>query len=202
MQERTWITLGLARAQLGINEATLRHWADDGLVRAFRTPGGHRRFAADDIQALIDSGSKPRGRFRLSDDTTVLPRIRRRVNTTKPRNPGWMNKFSEAAHQQMRELGREFLDLCTSYVDRPSKQTLAIASQLGGAYAKASRENGLVLHEAIEAFIFFREVTVNAIKPTLVRQGSSATDVCTTLEQVSRLTDRVLLGMTSIYGEG
>ena len=52
--QRKWLTLGLARTLLGINEATLRQWADNGLVRAFRTPGGHRRFSTEDIYSLIE----------------------------------------------------------------------------------------------------------------------------------------------------
>ncbi|HSP55765.1 MAG TPA: MerR family DNA-binding transcriptional regulator, partial [Dehalococcoidia bacterium] len=36
-----WITLGQACKLLGVNESTLRRWADAGNVRSFRTPGGH-----------------------------------------------------------------------------------------------------------------------------------------------------------------
>ena len=48
-----WITLGQACKLLGVNESTLRRWADAGHVRSFRTPGGHRRFSEEDLRVLM-----------------------------------------------------------------------------------------------------------------------------------------------------
>ena len=48
-----WFTLGQACRMLGVDESTLRRWADGGHVHAFRTPGGHRRFAESDLQELL-----------------------------------------------------------------------------------------------------------------------------------------------------
>ena len=48
-----WMSLGEAASRLGVDEATLRHWADTGRVKTFRTPGGHRRFREGDVQALL-----------------------------------------------------------------------------------------------------------------------------------------------------
>ncbi|MDR7545207.1 MAG: helix-turn-helix domain-containing protein, partial [Armatimonadota bacterium] len=48
-----WLSLGDAASRLGVDEATLRHWADTGKIRTFRTPGGHRRFQEADLRALI-----------------------------------------------------------------------------------------------------------------------------------------------------
>ena len=197
--KQQWLTMGLARALLGINEATLRQWADNGQVRAFRTPGGHRRFSAVDVQALIDSASKPGAPVLLANDHSVLPRVRRRVNTTKPRSPTWMTKFDNQAHEQMRELGHAFLDLCSSYVDNADKRALTAAGKLGLCYGEAAASSGLTLREAVEAFVFFRGATVNAIRPTLVRQARAPEEIFTAMEHVGRLTDQVLVGLTSAY---
>ena len=118
LSDRKWLTLGLARTMLGINEATLRQWADHGLVRAFRTPGGHRRFSIEDINALIEEGHpETAAGVHVAGDAAVLPRIRRRVKvTTRPRSPAWMEKFDTEGHERMRSLGREFLDLCIGFI--------------------------------------------------------------------------------------
>jgi excisionase family DNA binding protein len=50
--ERKWLTAGDAAGILGVSVQTLRQWADEGKVRAFRTLGGHRRFRPEDIQVL------------------------------------------------------------------------------------------------------------------------------------------------------
>lgn len=39
---------------LGVSRTTLARWADSGLLRVFRTEGGHRRFYGVQVQALRD----------------------------------------------------------------------------------------------------------------------------------------------------
>ena len=197
-----WLTIGLARALLGINEATLRHWADTGLVRAFRTPGGHRRFAAADIQALIDRASAPERPASVGEDHSVLPRVRRSVNTAKPHRPSWMTKFSAEGHEEMRELGHALLDLCADYVDRADRRALAAAEALGRRYGAAAVGNGLALHEALEAFAFFRRAAVQAIAPALARAGRPPNRLIADVEHVGRVADRVLIGLAGAYEKG
>jgi excisionase family DNA binding protein len=51
-----WLTLGEAAAYLGVAQSTIRKWSDAGRVQAFKTPGGHRRFRREDLDAyLVDS---------------------------------------------------------------------------------------------------------------------------------------------------
>ena len=201
LRDRQWLTLGLARALLGINEATLRQWADNGLVRVFRTPGGHRRFSTEDIYALIEDGSRSaEPSVGVGTGAAVLPRIRRRVRASRPSAPAWMAKFDGPSHERMRGLGRQFLERCIEFMDGSGKEeTLAAATALGEAYGRESRDCGLSSTEALEAFIFFRNATVEAIKPALLRRGASADDVCAALEQLSRLTDEVLVSLMACY---
>ncbi|MCH8848855.1 MAG: helix-turn-helix domain-containing protein [Chloroflexi bacterium] len=201
LRDRQWLTLGLARALLGINEATLRQWADAGLVRVFRTPGGHRRFATEDIYALIEDGSHgAEPSVQVGGGAAVLPRIRRRVRSSRPNAPAWMAKFDGPSHERMRVLGREFLDRCIEFMDGSDRETtLAAATALGEAYGRESLERGLSSGEALGAFLFFRNATVEAIKPSLLSRGASAEDVCSALEQLTRLTDEVLVSLMASY---
>jgi len=41
-----------ASFRLGISPKTLMRWSDQGRIRGFRTVGGHRRYAATDIERL------------------------------------------------------------------------------------------------------------------------------------------------------
>ena len=47
-----WLTLGQAAKYLGVAQSTIRKWSDQGLVPAFYTPGGHRRFRRRDLDDL------------------------------------------------------------------------------------------------------------------------------------------------------
>jgi excisionase family DNA binding protein len=59
--EADWLTLGQAARYLGVAQTTIRKWSDQGRVPAFYTPGGHRRFRRNDLEAFIDR-SGPGGR--------------------------------------------------------------------------------------------------------------------------------------------
>ena len=59
--EPDWLTLGQAAKYLGVAQSTIRKWSDQGRVRAFYTPGGHRRYRRGDLESLLES-SGPAGR--------------------------------------------------------------------------------------------------------------------------------------------
>jgi excisionase family DNA binding protein len=52
--EPDWLTLGHAARYLGVAQSTIRKWSDDGRVRAFYTPGGHRRYRRGDLDAFLE----------------------------------------------------------------------------------------------------------------------------------------------------
>ena len=49
-----WLTLGQAARYLGVAQSTIRKWSDSGRVRAFKTPGRHRRYRRDDLDACLE----------------------------------------------------------------------------------------------------------------------------------------------------
>lgn len=44
---------------LGVDPGSVVNWIDGGLLKAFRTPGGHRRVLANDLQAFLVRHSMP-----------------------------------------------------------------------------------------------------------------------------------------------
>jgi excisionase family DNA binding protein len=56
--EPEWLTLGEAARYLGVAQSTIRKWSDNGRVRAFYTPGRHRRYRREDLDAFLE-GSSP-----------------------------------------------------------------------------------------------------------------------------------------------
>jgi excisionase family DNA binding protein len=51
--------LGLSTSQvarqLGVSLGTVRRWSDMGYLRAYRTPGGQRRFSAQQVEEFLAS---------------------------------------------------------------------------------------------------------------------------------------------------
>jgi excisionase family DNA binding protein len=59
--------LGLSTSQaaeaLGVSLGTIRRWSDTGHLASYRTPGGQRRFSAEQIEqflARLERGGAPR----------------------------------------------------------------------------------------------------------------------------------------------
>lgn len=71
---RLGLSTSQAARELGVSLGTVRRWADMGYLRAYRTPGGQRRFNADQIEAFVLS-LEQRGRTRPSvDSDAATPR--------------------------------------------------------------------------------------------------------------------------------
>ena len=52
-QTPTWLHVADVARLLGVSANTVRRWTDAGRIAAYRSPGGHRRYLADDIHALL-----------------------------------------------------------------------------------------------------------------------------------------------------
>ena len=48
-----WLTTSEAAERLGVHSKTVTVWAREGRLRAYLTPGGHRRFRVEDVDALL-----------------------------------------------------------------------------------------------------------------------------------------------------
>src|SRR3954447_1008666 len=76
-----WMTLGQAAKYLGVAQSTIRKWSDLGRVPAFYTPGGHRRYRRNALDAFLGRsgpGKPARGPLVLvvDDDPQVREVVR------------------------------------------------------------------------------------------------------------------------------
>src|SRR5258705_12765661 len=77
-----WLTLGQAAKYLGVAQSTIRKWSDQGLLPAFYTPGGHRRFRRRDLDSFLarsGRGGRPGPVVLIVDDD---PGVRRHVRVS------------------------------------------------------------------------------------------------------------------------
>ena len=198
-QER-WLTLGEACRILGVDESTLRRWADAGHVRVFRTPGGHRRFAESDVHELLAGRGAEGRRYRELGDLAVS-RIRRQLHSRPAREASWYATVDETSKERLRPLGRRLAALVAEYLGRRSRRAelLETARSLGREYGLELATSHVPLGQAVEAFIFFRRSLDDATKQASQKHGLSAGDALTACQQVIALADEVLVGLTEAY---
>ncbi len=195
-----WLTLGKACRVLGVDESTLRRWADSGHVRAFRTPGGHRRFAESDIQELVSGRGRDSESYRELGDMAVT-RVRRQLHRRPALSAPWYATVDEATRSRLRPLGRQLARLAADYLGRRTRRTVLLetARDLGKEYGRELATTGMPLAQAVEAFIFFRRSLDDSTKQASQRQGLSADEALGACEQVNAIADQVLIGLTEAY---
>jgi excisionase family DNA binding protein len=195
-----WLSINEACRMLGVDQSTLRRWSDAGKVPVFRTPGGHRRYAEDDLRALV--GGQPRRQER--------PRVTRQAITDRSlsayeddylhgaREKRWFTAYSPATLEEHRRLGRRLVDLAVRYAaaqpaagDRPS--LLQEAEQIGGHYGRSGAAAGLTVGETVDAFLYFRHPVVRTVMGMIDEEGLAARRAAKLFMEIGRFMDLVLV---------
>lgn len=187
---------------LGVDESTLRRWSDSGHVHAFRTVGGHRRFAESDIRDLLSGRGNGGRRYGELGDLAVT-RVRRQLNRRPARESSWYAGVDEASRERLRPLGRRLAALAAEYLGRRARRAalLSDARDLGHEYGQELAASGMPLAQAVEAFIFFRRSLGDATKQAGQRRGLPAGEALVAWEQVTALADEVLMGLSEAFQE-
>ena len=198
-----WLSLQEASKQLGVSPATLRQWADKGQVRAFRTPGGHRRFSKSDMRTLVrqpSAQSPVRDMERLIHG--ALGRARLEISSGRLEREAWYRHFDDAAKQRHRELGHRLMTLLLQALREEPDETGTSrgARNLGKEYGRASLRQGTALPDALRAFLFFRDYIFEDLIDLSSR--SNADDTFQPLEIYRRLSaviNEMLVTMVETY---
>lgn len=195
-----WVTLAEASRALGVNESTLRRWADAGQVRTFRTPGGHRRFSKADLSSLTTVRPvPPESRGTLGE--LAVTRIRRRMQRPSPQTDTWYATLSDEERLRLRSLGRRLVALISEYFARRARRPRLTdeARAIGQEYGQELRRSGTSLRNALAAFMFFRHALDDTARQLALKSGLSIDETIDGLEHIANLADEVLLAIAEAY---
>ncbi|MQA00421.1 MAG: helix-turn-helix domain-containing protein [Dehalococcoidia bacterium] len=192
-----WVNLARACEILGVNESTVRRWADTGEIRCYRTPGGHRRFAEEDMLAITNGRSAPEREL----GNAAVSRIRRQLHSGGHREAGWYGEMEADEREMLRPLGRRLVEIVDDYIARRGRRTELEreVSDIGEQYGRQLRARGMPLHQAMQAFTFFRRSLDQTAKQLADRNRLTSEDASRAREDIAGLADRVLLGLTTAY---
>ena len=199
-----WVSMGRACKMLGVNESTMRRWADEGRVRSFRTPGGHRRFAEVDLHRLRESAEPARQRPHQDYEalgSLAVARIRRRLQRGKGHEAAWYSTVDEAGRLRLRPLGRRLVDLAGECLRGRTRggRLLDEARAIGREYGEELARGGVPVRDAVEAFTFFRRSLDETTRQLAQREGLNAEESAEAWDQVSGLADNVLVAMMEAF---
>lgn len=191
------VSLGEASKLVGVNQITLRSWADKGLVRVFRTAGGHRRFAKEDLSHLVREQITPAQLGDLAD--RAVRGFRRRLKSRKMARPS-PNSMNSDTRDHLRILGRRLAEVAIRYhSERRNRQALlGEARFIGRDYAKETQKLGHSLSEAVEFFLSHRNRFVETVQ-NLLPANLSREETLGLLRDMAALSDAVLLALIAGY---
>ena len=183
-----WLSVGDACRLLDVSQAALRQWADDGFLRVYRTPGGHRRFLRDDLEAFTNGRALPQDARQTELEGSALRRIRRQLHQGSVSNQSWYRSVETEGRDRMRLFGRRLLSILAQqpHSRQQRQEALEEAYLLGREYGAEMVDRDVTLKETVEAFIFFRTTVMD----------SAASD---SWGRILELADRVLLGVSESY---
>jgi len=198
-----WITLGQACKLLGVNESTLRRWADAGHVRSFRTPGGHRRFSEEDLRNLVAAQGVTTREPYTSISNLALNRTRRRLQRGRSQAAPWNSGLAEDDRERLRPLGRRLVALVSEYLTKGAKRTRLAeeAREIGHEYGRELARDGMRMRDFLEAFTFFRKSLDETAMEVAQKGDLTSEEAVEVWELLSNLADQVLLAIAEAFEE-
>ena len=188
-EKSQWLSLRDACRLLDVSNTTLRQWADNGYLRVYRTPGGHRRFLRDDVDSFASAPERAQEQGRGDAiEGSALRKIRRSLSRNDVLQQPWYQSVEEEGKVRMRLFGRRLLSLLLQEAGprRRRQELLEEARLLGREYGTEMSERGVTLKDTIEAFVFFRTMVLDSTNPG-------------TWGLIIEAADKVLVGMAASY---
>ena len=168
-EETRWLTLTEAAEALHVHATTLRRWADSGQIPVFLTPGGHRRFAASDVQHIAARRHSVRRVGPVeriwADAAVALARKQLAQQEDQP----WLRRQDPESRERGRQMGHQLMRLIMEHVtsENDDEQRIEEARATGRRYGDAARALKLPLTDALRAAMFFRDtLTTSAVQLT------------------------------------
>ena len=199
-----WIGLGEAARLLGVAPGTLRRWSDTGRVRAFTTPGGHRRYVRKALERLVATEVPARPSLVTAGVTpSRLARAYRAEARAAASRMPWLVELGEEERAWFRDHGRELAASLLAHLDAPD-ETAAVA-RLGeataeaAAYGRMASSLGLSLSESVEGFLGFRRPFLHELAQVARRRGFDTGGTADLLETADRAMDRLLVAAMAAH---
>ena len=198
-----WLTLSQAAAELNIHPTTLRRWADNGDIPFMLTPGGHRRFAHNDIRAFSESRRRLRNVSDLEEIWAQTAITRTHQELLNQENQPWLTISNDDDRNYHRALGRRLMGLTLQYVSNPelNGKLLEEARAVGLEYGRISKARNLPLTDAIQAAMFFRDTLIEVALQLPESAGIKPEANVQLMRRINQLLNTVHLAIAEVYDQ-
>jgi excisionase family DNA binding protein len=196
-QPREWLTIRDASALAGVSPATLRRWSNAGDIRAFTTPGGHRRFSRSAVLGLLPPPNHGHPSMpALGETTESIIRAYRRGVCRSASWPPSIEALTNGARQPFRECGRCMVAALVDYLDgadgEAATERLAAAEAAARRYGQLAARSLIPLRDTVDLFLRFRAPLLNELGALARRMALDTTSATALLEGATDAIDRLM----------
>ncbi|MBI2868664.1 MAG: MerR family DNA-binding transcriptional regulator [Chloroflexi bacterium] len=194
------VSISEASRILGVSEPALRQWTDEGKIKAFLTPGGHRRYAVPQLKKFMSVHQKTAGIRDLVGTLEDTAPTHRELSQAFLQNAAWFGKLRPESQEHLASLSRRFFRLIIRYVAEPARrdETSRLVSEAGGDFGETLAGLGLSLTGSIQAFIIHRDPVMRAVTD-LLKSRASNDRVSASIPLIDRVLDEALLALVEAY---
>jgi excisionase family DNA binding protein len=197
---REWLSLKGAADMLGVHTSTVRKWSNDGKLPVYRTSGGHRRYKLNEIELWKQTHDLPEQADFASVIQRAIQEVHLKVSSELMEKQDWYHKLQPEARDHYRTTGRKLAQGMMTFLATPQEEGIAQAAAIGIDYGARSRKYGLSQSEAVKAFLFFRNLLLEAMitvyqearVPSFEAWGEM-------LRKFHQFTDQVLMAVLESY---
>lgn len=201
LKPETILNINEASRILGVSESALRQWTDEGKIKAFITPGGHRRYSRADLTKFMSSHSKMLGVKDLAAELEESIQSHREIARKYVTSAPWYHQLSQESQEHFASLGRQLLNSIIKYVTEPSKreETLELARGVGRDTGKMLKNLGLPLTDSVEAFLMHREPVMSAVTRLMKRKEAFSGRIVDAIPLVTHIMDESLVALVATH---
>ncbi len=201
MSQESLVSISEASHVLGVSEAALRQWTGEGKIRAFITPGGHRRYSKTDLKKFMGSHPKMLGIKDLVVELADTVQIHREISRTSLSKASWYSNLNEESQENLAYLGRRLLSLIIRYITEPSKreETIKLARDVGHSHGEMLAKAGLLLTDSVEAFILHRNPIMDAATHLMRKKEAFTGRVVEAIPLVTHVMDEALVSLVAAH---
>ena len=199
MAKSQLLSISEASKSLGVSEAALRQWTDEGKINAFVTPGGHRRYSESELRKFIGSHSRMLGVKDLVAEIESTPGTHPELFRTSMTR--WYDKLDSGSREQLSGVGRRMMSVVVAYISEPvnRENVLVNARECGRSFGELLAGRGLTLTDSVEAFLSHRDPLINSAIQMMSKKETLSGRVVEAIPMVVRVMDEALVSLVNSY---
>jgi len=201
IKQEVRVNISKASQILAVSEQALRQWTDEGKIKAFITPGGHRRYSRVELRRFINQNRKTLGIKDLVTDLEHVVPVLHDTATNYLRSTTWQGQLDSESQKYLASLGRRLLELIIKSVSEASWQaeTSEAVKGVGADFGWILSRQGLPLTDAVQTFIQHRDPIIKVTTEMLKKREGFDRRIVEAIPMVNNAMDEALISLVATY---